>query len=161
MLLQQSASIQLNTNKVAPPGPPPLTFVSMFPFFSKHFHIELYQLGKNYGNIFQLSVGGKKLVVLNKLETAKEALLKQPDSFDARADFDVFQQPPQRHFLELKSGENWKKHHSIVGKAMHTFVVRKSDTLESWALEQAEDLANTLLKFGSQPVDPDLYVPLA
>ncbi|MGK7951600.1 MAG: cytochrome P450 [Xenococcaceae cyanobacterium] len=161
MILQQSADLKLNINKVALPGPPPLPFVDMLPFFSKHLHIKLDRLGKKYGSIFQLRVGGKKLVVLNKLETVKEALLKQQNSFNARADFDVFQQPPQRNFLEIKSGENWKRHHSIVGKAMHKFVVSQSDTLESWALEQAEDLANTLLKFGSQPVDPDLYLPLA
>nr|AQU14197.1 cytochrome P450 [Hormoscilla spongeliae GUM034] len=162
MVLQKSSFIELNnSSKMPPPGPPALPFVSMLPFFSKYLHIELHKLGKKYGSIFQLRVGGKKLVVLNNIETVKEALLKQQDSFNARADFDVFQQPPQRHFLELKSGENWKKHHSIVGKAMHTFVVSKSDTLESWALEQAENLANTLLKFGSQPIDPDLYVPLA
>ncbi|MDJ0674679.1 MAG: cytochrome P450 [Calothrix sp. MO_167.B42] len=159
MVLQQADSIHLSN--ISPPGPPSLPFVGMLPFFSKHLHIELHQIGKKYGGIFQLSVGGKNLVVLDKFETVKEALLKQQDSFSARADFDVFGQPPQRNFLELKSGENWQKHHSIVGKAMHTFVVGQSDTLEDWAIEQAEDLANTLLKFGTQPVDPDLYLPIA
>lgn len=153
-----SESIQLNNN---PPEPPALPFVNMLPFLGKHLHLELHQLGKKYGNIFQLRVGSKTLVVLNGLEVVKEALVKQQDTFNARADFDVFQQPPQRYFLELKSGESWKKHHSILGKAMHTFVVSKSDALESWVLEQAEDLANTFLKFGSQPFDPDLYLPIA
>ncbi len=162
MILQQSASIQFNnSSNILPPGPRDLPFVSMLPFFSKSLHIELHKLGKKYGSIFQLSVGGKRLIVLNSLETVKEALLKQSIFFNARADFDIFKQPPQRDFLELKSGENWEKHHSIVGKAMHTFVVNQSDTIESWALEQAEDLVNTLLKSGSKPVDPDLYVPLA
>jgi len=160
MVLQQAASTQ-KLNKVAPPGPPALPFVGILPFLGKHLHLELNHLAKKYGNIFQIRVGGRTLVVLNGLETIKEALVKQQDSFNARADFDVFQQPPQSQFLELKSGESWRKHHSIVAQVMHTFVVCKTDTLESWALEEAADLANIFLKFGNQPFDPDLYLPLA
>lgn len=160
MVLQQSVPIQ--SNKFAIPGPPALPFVSVLPLLSKHLHLELSQLAKKYGNIFQLRInGGRKLVVLNGLETIKEALVKQQDNFKARADFEVFRSEPQSHFLELKSGETWKKHRSIVGQVIHTFVVSKSEVLESWVLEEAEDLANTFLKFDGQPFNPDLYLPLA
>lgn len=162
MVLQQvSSSASTYEKKIAPPGPPPLPFVGMRPFLGKHLHLELDQLAKKYGDIFQLRVGARTVVVLNRLEAIKEALVKQQDIFNARADFDVFKQPPQSQFLELKSGETWKKHHSIVGKVVHNFAVCKADTLESWALEAADDLANTFLKFDSQPFDPDLYLPLA
>ena len=110
MVSQQAVSLQLNKiNKIAPPGPPGLPFIGMAPFLGKHLHLELYQLAKKYGNIFQLRVGSRKLVVLNGLESIKEALIKQGDSFNNRADFEVFQQAPQSEFLELKSGEPWKK----------------------------------------------------
>ena len=160
MVLQQSVPIQ--TNKFAIPGPPALPFVGVLPLMAKHLHLEFSQLAKKYGNIFQLRIpGGKKLVVLNGLETIKEALVNQQDNFNARADFDAFQSAPQSQFLEGKSGETWKKHHSIVGKVMHGFVTSKSKVLESWVLEEAEDLANTFLKFDGQPFNPDLYLPLA
>ncbi len=159
MLYQEAASTSFK--KTALPGPPALPFVGILPFLGKHLHLELNQLAKKYGNIFQIRVGAKTLVVLNGLETIKEALVKQQDSFNSRADFDVFQQPPQSQFLELKSGESWRRHHSILGQAIHTFVVGKSDILESWAIEEAADLANIFLKFNGQPFDPDLYMPLA
>ena len=159
MISQQSTLIQLN--KVDPPGASILPFVGILPFLGKHLHLELFKLAKKYGSIFQLRIGGRTLVVLNGLETIKEALVKQQDSFNGRADFDVFQQPPQSQFLELKSGESWKRHHSILGKVIHTFAVCKSDTLEAWAIEEAADLANVLVNSGGQPLDPDLYLPQA
>ena len=162
MVLQQTASTKLNKiNKVAPPGPPPLPFVGMLPFLGKHLHLELHQIAKKYGNIFQLHVGGRKLLVLNGLEAIKEALVKQQGSFNARANFDLFKKPPQCYFLEIKSGEFWKKHRNIVGQVMHTFVGGQSDILESWALEEAADLANMFISFGGKPFDPNLYMPLA
>ncbi len=162
MVSQQSASMPLNKiNKIAPPGPPGLPFVGMLPFLGKHLHLELHQLAKKYGNIYQLHVGSRKLVVLNGLETIKEALVKQGDSFNARADFKVFQQAPQGEFLELKSGEPWKKHRKIAGQVMHTFLSGKSDMHSSWVTDEAADLVNTFLNYDGQPLEPDLYLPLA
>lgn len=159
MVSQQSTVIQLN--KLDPPGLPTLPFVGMLPFLGKHLHLELLKLAKKYGNIFQLRVGNRTLVVLSGLEVIKQALVKQQDHFNTRADFDVFQQQPQSNFLELKSGEAWKKHHSIVGQVMHTFAVCKSDALESWAIEEAADLAKIFVSSSGQPFDPDLYLPRA
>jgi len=159
MFYQEAASTSLN--KTAPPGPPGLPFVSMLPFLRKYLHLELNQLAKKYGNIFQIRVGAKTLVVLSGLETIKEALVKQQDSFNARADFDVFQQAPQCEFLELKSGEPWRKHRNVIIQVMHTFMAGKSGIHESWLKEEAADLANVFLNSGEQPFDPELYLPLA
>lgn len=162
MVLQRSASIQLNKiNKIAPPGPPALPFVGLSPFLGKHLHLELHKLAKKYGNVYQLHVDGRNLLVLNGLDAIKEALVKQQDSFNARADFDVYKKPPQCFFMELKSGEYWKKHRTIFGQVMHTFFKDKSDILESWALEEAADLADVFINFGDRAFDPNLYTPLA
>jgi len=162
MALQQSASVQSNKmNKITPPGPPELPFIGMLPFLSKHSHLELDRLAKKYGNVFQIRVGARTLVVLNGLETIREALVKQQDSFNDRADFFIYRQPPQRYFMEQKSGEPWKKHRSIVSQVMHTFILGKTDMLESWVLEEATDLANIFISSGGKPFDPDLYMPRA
>ncbi len=158
MFYQETASTSLN--KIAPPGPPCLPFVGMLPFLRKHVHLALNRLAKKYGNIFQIHVGARTLVVLNGLETIKEALVKQQDSFNARADFDVFQQAPQNEFLELKSSEPWRKHRDVIIQVMHTCMAGKSGMHESWLKEEAADLVNAFLKSGSQPFDPELYLPL-
>ena len=162
MVLQQAASTQLNKiNKIAPPGPPALPFVGLSPFLGKHLHLELHKLAKKYGNVYQLHVGGRKLLVLNGLDAIKEALVKQQSSFNARADFDIYNKPPQCFFVEMKSGKCWKKHRNIISQVMHTFVGNQSDILESWALEEAVDLANVFINFGARAFDPNSYMPLA
>ena len=157
MVLQQVVAPKSNqSNQITPPVPP----VGFSPFLRKHLHLELQEIAKKYGNVFQINAGGRTLIVLNGLDAIKEALCKQQDIFSARADFAVFKQPPQSQFLELKSGKPWEKHHSIVGQVIHNFAVSQSDTLEGWAIEEATNLGDLFLKFGNQPFDPDLYLPL-
>ena len=159
MVLQQPISTR--SPDLTFPPPPNLNSVGFVPFLGKHLHREFDLLAKKYGNIFQLRVGKRSLIVLNGLEAIKEALVKQQDIFNVRADFEVFQQLPQSQFLELKSGKPWKKHHSIVGQVIHSFAIAKSDTLESWAIDEATTLTDMFLKLGNRPFDPDLYLPLA
>ncbi len=159
MILQQTASASLN--EITQPPPPMVSLTDMSPFLSKHLHIALNQLAKKYGNIFQMRVGPRNFVVLNGVETLKEALVKQQDSFNHKADFHAFQLKPQAEFLELKSGECWKKHHDIVIQVMHTFLAGKSDIHESWVTEEAEKLANVFLRYDGQPLEPDLPMSIA
>ncbi|MDB9375785.1 cytochrome P450 [Nodularia sphaerocarpa] len=156
MVLQQSASSPLN--RISPPGPSALPFVSTLPFLSNYLHIELNKLAKTYGNIYQLRAGRRNFVVLNDLETIKQALVKQKDSFNGRADFEIYRLPPQRYFMEQKSGEPWKRHHSIFGQVMHTLIVDKADMIENWVLEEAADLADVFIKTDGQPFDTDVYM---
>ena len=82
MVLQQATSTQLN--KIgSPPGPPALPFVGMWSFLQKYLHLEFDRLAKKHGNIFQIRVGKRMLVVLSGLETIKQALVRQEDSFNA------------------------------------------------------------------------------
>ena len=159
MILQQTAFAQLN--EITHPKPPMVSLADMCPFLSKHLHIALNQLAKKYGNIFQMRVGARNFVVLSGVETIKEALVKQQDTFNNRADLNIFQQPPQSEFLELKSGEAWKNHRDILMQVMHTFLAGNSDIHESWVTKEAEDLVDSFLNSSDQPFDPELYIPLA
>jgi cytochrome P450 len=162
MISEQSASIlSSNNDKISPPGPPSKSFTNVSAFMSDRLHVELNKLAKKYGNIFQIHVGSKTFVVLNSLEVIKEALVKQSESFNGRADFFIYRLPPQNLFMEQKSGEPWKRHRSLILEVMHTFIAAKSEIIEGWALEEAIDLANTFADTSGEPVDPDLYVPRA
>lgn len=163
MVYQETASTQLNekSNKISPPGPPELSIAGISPFLGQNVHVVLNQLAKKYGDIFQLRAGDKTLVALNGYDAIKEALVKQQDKFSARADFDIFQQSPQSEFLELKSGESWKRHREIIGQVMHLFLVGKSDIHESWIIEEVDNLVDSFLSYDGQPVNPSFYMPLA
>jgi Cytochrome P450 len=103
MIIQQLA--YLENNQIPPPGPPALSFAGMLPFWGTHLHLKLNRLAEKYGSVLQIETGGRKVVVLSGIETIKEALVKQQDNFNIRADLEIFKQPPQSHFLELKSGK--------------------------------------------------------
>ena len=159
MVLQQSPPAQLE--KIAPPGPPQLPFVGMRPFLAHYPFLALEELAKKYGNVFQIRVGSRNVLVLSGLETIREALVKRADEFNGKADFFVYNQPPQCYFLEKKSGENWERHHALVGQVIHNFVSGNSGTMESWVLEEATDLTEIFLNSGGKPIDPNIYMPRA
>ena len=162
MVLQQSTSIQLNkTDKIAPPGPPNFPLVGTLPFFNKYLHLELHQLAKKYGNIFQLHVGGRTLVALNGLETIREALVKNKDSCNGRANFPIYQQKPMTYFMESKSGKSWENHHNIAGQVMRNFISGKSDIHESWIMGEVEELIDIFVNSKERPINPNLYLTLA
>lgn len=161
MFYQEIKEINSPQLKIAHPKAPMVPLLGMWPFLRKHLHLALNQLTKKYGDIFQIRVGARNFVVLSGVETIKEALVKQQDTFNQRADFNIFQQPPQSEFLELKSGEAWEKHRDILMQVMHTFLIGRSDIHESWVSEEAEELVNNFLNSEGQAFDPELYIPLA
>ena len=162
MVLQQSTPIQFNkTDRIAPPGPPNLPLVGTLPFLNKYLHLELHQLAKKYGNIFQLHVGGRKLVVLNELEAIKEALVENKDSCSGRADFAIYRQKPMTYFMESKSGQSWENHHKISGQVMRTFISGKLDIHESWVMDEVTELTNIFVNSQDLPINSNLYLTLA
>ncbi len=165
MVLQRSTppiqTKKIENEKISPPATPNVPFVGMRPFLAHYPYKALEKLAKKYGNIFQIRVGGRHHLVLSGVETLREALVKRADDFNGRADFFVYNQPPQCYFLEKKSGEPWQKHHQLVGQVIHNTVSGNSDKLESWVLEEAADLLDVFLHSNGKPIDPNLYVPKA
>ena len=162
MITQQIASPELNKVKpISPPKLPNLPLVGVLPFLSNYSHLELHKLAKQYGNVFQIRLGKRNLVVINQLETIKEALVTQQDIFSVRADFDTFMQYPQHELMELKSGEPWKRHRKMMGQAMHTYFAGKSNIMEDWIMEEAANLVNIFQKSNGKPFEPDLHLFVA
>ena len=159
MVLKQTAS--RNLKEINYPQAPMVSLPDMLLFSSKQLHLALNQLAKKYGNIFQMRVGARSFLVLNGVETLKEALVKQQDAFNAKADFNVFQLKPQVDFLELKNGECWKKHHDIVMQVMQAFWSGKSELHESWVTEEADKLTSVLLGYRGQPIEIGNHVSVA
>ncbi|OZG70720.1 hypothetical protein BTA51_24345 [Hahella sp. CCB-MM4] len=143
------------------PGPPRISWENLEPLLNNRMHLKLSSLADKYGDVFQLGIAGKDLLVLNGLQTVKKALVDQGDTFSDRADFDILQEAPQRHFLELKSGDYWKRHREVFVGAMHDHFAGRWAEVESSLREEAVELAQYMRDQHGQPFDPNRSLSLA
>ncbi|KAL1278819.1 hypothetical protein QQF64_025492 [Cirrhinus molitorella] len=93
-----------------PPGPKPLLLLGNLltldltrPFDS------LCELSKTYGNVFQVFLGPKKVVVLVGHKTVKEALVNYADEFGERDITPGFRILNDGHGILFSNGESWRE----------------------------------------------------
>ncbi|NJM74222.1 MAG: cytochrome P450, partial [Scytonema sp. RU_4_4] len=118
------------------------------------------KLVKEYGDVFQVRIFFQSLVVLNRLETIRQALLKQQEDFAGR---------PKIHLIENANsgkaiagtdyGLRWKRHREITVNALQTILNNK--TAEPQIIEEANELANIFLSKGDQPFGPEVDIELS
>lgn len=149
------------TDVSPPPGPARLSWDSLSAFMGDNLHLNLTRLAGKYGNVFRLRIANRDLVVLSGLDAIREALVNQSDRFTDRADFDFFQQEPQSHFVELKSGSSWERHHEILTGVMRDVLGGRWHEIEGWLKEEVTPLMQALLESGNQPIDPNRCISLA
>ena len=88
-------------------------------------------MAKQYGDIFQVRIFFQRMVVINGLETIRQALLKQTDDFAGRPDFYTLLQTVKGRTIGGRDyGLLWKKHREIVNNALHSFVSSKTFSIE-------------------------------
>lgn len=152
--------LQSYTQQKKIPGPPVLPIVGSLPFIEQHQHLAFTRLAKKYGDVFQINIFGRNIVVLNGLETIREALLKQSEVFAGRPDVALTKKILGGNTLAPRDyGLTWKRHREIVVNALHMFASRT--TLEQQIIEDAVELANIFLSYKGQPFDPRMDVFLS
>lgn len=82
--IKQLASSPLLKHLKLPPGPMGLPFVGYMPFVGNEIHLTLTSLSDRYGPIYQIFLGGIRVVVLNDASLVRQAF-KQP-VFSGRPD---------------------------------------------------------------------------
>ncbi|XP_073693302.1 cytochrome P450 2K1-like [Garra rufa] len=110
VLYWMSCDSKSNKEGKKPPGPKPLPLLGNLlildltrPFDS------LCELSKTYGNIFQVFLGPKKVVVLVGHKTVKEALVNYADEFGERDITPGFKMLNDGHGILFSNGESWKE----------------------------------------------------
>jgi cytochrome P450 len=154
--------LQSFTQQKKIPGPPVLPIVGSLPFIEKHQHLAFTRLARKYGDVFQINLFGRNIVVLNGLETIKKALLQQSEVFAGRPDAPITKIILEGNTLAPRDyGLTWKRHREIAVNALHMFTNRQ--TLEQQIIEEAVDLANIFLSCKDQPFDPrmDIYLSMS
>jgi len=144
------------------PGPPVLPIVGSLPFIEKHQHLAFTKLAKEYGDIFQIRVFFQNIVVLNGLETIRQALLKQPEVFAGRPELSTTKKVISgRNIGGRNYGLTWKRHREITVNALHMFLDHKTTSIEQQIIEDAVELTNIFLSYGGQPIDPNMNIGIS
>lgn len=144
-----------------PAGPPKHSWDSLAAFTSADYHAVLTRLANKYGSVFELRISGRRLVVLSGLSAIRDALVNQSDKFTDRADFQFFKEEPQGHFIELKSGASWKKHHDVAIASLRDAFGGRWGEIEGLLSLEADDLVGALEKVDGRPVDPGRAIAIA
>ncbi|XP_026095981.1 cytochrome P450 2K1-like [Carassius auratus] len=136
-----------------PPGPKPLPLLgNLLTLDLKRPFDTFFELSKTYGNIFQVSLGPKKTVVLVGYKTVKEALVNQAEEFGERDIGHSFRIMNDEHGIVFSNGENWKEMRRFALSNLRDFGMGKRGSEEK-IIEEIQYLKGEFDKFEGKPFD--------
>nr|XP_006006360.1 PREDICTED: cytochrome P450 1A1-like [Latimeria chalumnae] len=106
-----------------PPGPMSWPIIGNMLQMGEYPHISFTKLREKYGNVYQIKLGSLTVVVLSGIDTIKQALVRQGESFAGRPDlftFSLIGNGASMTFGE-KYGQCWTLHKKIAKNALRTF----------------------------------------
>ncbi|NXS91437.1 CP1A5 protein, partial [Jacana jacana] len=167
-LLIQSLQQHVPKGLKKPPGPRGYPFLGNVLELRKDPHLALTRLSQKYGDIMEIRIGTRPVLVLSGLETIRQALVKQGEDFMGRPDLHSFQYIADGQSLAFSpdSGEVWKARRKLAQNALKTFSIAPSPTssstclLEEHVSKEADYLVTKFLQLMSEEksFDPYRYV---
>ena len=154
-------TLSTQSKKMTLPGPRGLPFIGYLPFMGKYPHKTFIELAKKYGDVFQLRLGSRPVVVINGLESLRQAALKQQNDFAGRASFYFFRRGGRGLTIGAANGELWKRQREITFNAMHKFLAHKKTFIEQQVMEEAAELSEVFRSYEGQPFDPERDIGMA
>ncbi|NXW44509.1 CP1A4 protein, partial [Nyctiprogne leucopyga] len=172
-LLIQSLQQHVPQGLKSPPGPRGYPILGNVLELSKDTHLVLTRLSQKYGDVMEVRIGTRPVLVLSGLDTIKQALVKQGEDFMGRPDLYSFHYVTNGQSLAFSpdSGEVWKARRKLAQNALKTFSIAPSLTssstclLEEHVSKEAEYLVTKFLqvmeKEKSFDLSPYLVVSVA
>ncbi|XP_068175784.1 cytochrome P450 2J6-like [Antennarius striatus] len=141
-----------------PPGPWALPIVgNMFSVDLKRTHESLTRLSHIYGDVYSLRMGQEWMVVLNRLEVMKEALINQGDSTADRPSRPMRNDLVHGRGLFVSNGDTWKQQRRFALSTLKYFGFGKK-SLEPVILEEFLHCVKDITNFKGKPFAPHLIV---
>ena len=142
--------------KAFPPGPIPLPVIGNLHLLGKHPHKALKELSNKYGEVFGISLGSKRVVLINTIEPAREALIQKGADFAGR--------PTDMYTAEIISrgyedillsdyGPMWKTLRKVAHSSLKMYGTGMG-RLEKLVLKETEELIKRLDAKIGQPFNP-------
>ncbi|NXI06804.1 CP1A4 protein, partial [Irena cyanogastra] len=137
-----------------PPGPRGYPVLGNVLELRKDTHLALTRLSRRYGDVMEVRIGTRPVLVLSGLDTIRQALVKQGEDFMGRPDLPSFHYISNGQSLAFSpdSGEVWKARRKLAQSALKSFSVAPSPTsscsclLEEHVSKEAEYLVTKFLQ---------------
>ncbi|NXM84660.1 CP1A4 protein, partial [Oenanthe oenanthe] len=141
-----------------PPGPRGLPVLGNVLELRKDAHLALTRLSRRYGDVMEVRIGSRPVLVLSGLDTIRQALVKQGEDFMGRPDLYSFHYISNGQSLAFTpdSGEVWKARRRLAQSALKSFSVAPSPNsscsclLEEHVSQEAEYLVSKFLQVMEQ-----------
>uniref|UniRef100_A0A8C5MQV6 Cytochrome P450 family 1 subfamily B member 1 n=1 Tax=Leptobrachium leishanense TaxID=445787 RepID=A0A8C5MQV6_9ANUR len=135
-----------------PPGPFPWPVIGNALQLGSLPHISFVSLAKKYGEVFQIKLGSKKVVVLNGEKVIRQALVQKGTDFASRPRFPSFKFVSGGRSLAFGVyNERWKAHRKIAQSTVRAFSTRNPQTkktLGQHVLNEARELIALFSELG-------------
>ncbi|XP_038857444.1 cytochrome P450 2F2-like [Salvelinus namaycush] len=149
--------LKVNRPPNFPPGPQPI------PIFGNLLHLslgnpmkDLEKLAKRYGNVFSLYIGGRPAVILNGLESMKEALVTRAADFAGRPqDLMVNHVTEGKGVILVDYGSSWKEHRRFALMTLKNFGLGKQ-SMEERILGEISHIIAPLAKSVGKSMNPQV-----
>lgn len=115
-----------------PPGPFAWPLIGNAAQLGKTPHLYFARMARRYGDVFQIRLGGRTVVVLNGL-TIRQALVKQGPEFAGRPDFTSFQYVSGGKSLAFSTTtEWWRTHRKVAHSTVRMFSTGNVETKKTF-----------------------------
>ncbi|XP_048865609.1 cytochrome P450 1B1 isoform X1 [Brienomyrus brachyistius] len=132
-----------------PPGPFPWPIVGNAAQLGCAPHLYFTHMAKKYGNVFQIKLGNRTVVVLNG-DVIRTALIKKGAEFAGRPDFTSFRVVSNGKSMAFGNySEQWKAHRKVAQstvRAFSTINMKTKKTFESHVVSEVRELLYLLLE---------------
>ena len=141
------------------PGPWSIPVLGSLPFLGMRLHRSLTNMQHRYGNIFQIYIGSRPVVVLCGLKTVKAALVDQASTFAGRPKLYTFQLASEGKSMVFNSySGQWKVHRRLAERALRLACNAAPVVMEDVVVKEARAMAAACLlrsRGGTRGVDPE------
>uniref|UniRef100_A0A8C5X619 Cytochrome P450 1A n=1 Tax=Malurus cyaneus samueli TaxID=2593467 RepID=A0A8C5X619_9PASS len=137
-----------------PPGPRGFPVLGNVLELRKDTHLALARLSRRYGDVMEVRIGSRPVLVLSGLDTIRQALVRQAEDFMGRPDLPSFHYIANGQSMTFSpdSGHVWKALRKLAQSALKSFSIAPSPTssstclLEEHVSKEAEYLVTKFLQ---------------
>ncbi|KAL0964265.1 hypothetical protein UPYG_G00321500 [Umbra pygmaea] len=141
--------IRRTSDAHSPPGPFAWPVVGNAVQLGKSPHLYFSRMSRKYGNVFQIKLGCRDVVVLNR-DAIKQALVKKGFDFAGRPDFTSFKYVSNGNSMAFATvSESWKLHRKVAQSTVRMFSSNNINTkkaFENHVVCEVRELLHIFLK---------------